>query len=131
APSTGPKTLFLVEPNEKLQDAIKDHFKKIGFKVLMASDPSKALSRYQQQPFDALIVDAGATGESGFVAFREILDEAKRVGHHCGGVLMLSEAQAAWSERLFANPRQTVLVRPINLKQLHTAVTGLVPAPTS
>ena len=45
--------------------------------MLIASDPSKALTRYQQQPFDALIVDAGATGEAGFVAFREIVDEAR------------------------------------------------------
>jgi serine/threonine protein kinase len=128
--SSGPKTLFLAEPNEKLQDAIKAKFKDAGFKVLIASDPSKALTRFQQQPFDAVIVDAGATGESGFVAFREIMDEAKRVGHPCGGVLLLSEAQATWTERLFENPRQRVLVRPINLKQLYGAVTELVPAPT-
>jgi serine/threonine protein kinase len=131
AASSGPKTLFLVEPNEKLQDAIKVKFKEAGFKVLIAGDPSKALVRFQQQPFDAVIVDAGATGEPGFVAFREIMDEAKRVGHPCGGVLMLSEAQAAWSDRLFENPRQRVLVRPINMKQLYGAVTELVPAPTA
>jgi serine/threonine protein kinase len=130
AGGSGPKTLFLVEPNEKLQEAIRVRFKEAGFRVLLSADPSKALLRFQQTPFDALIVDAGATGERGFVVFREIMEEARQVHHPCGGVVMLSENQAKWLDRLFPNPRQVALVRPINMKQLFTTVTELVPAPT-
>lgn len=125
--NTGPKTLFLVEPNEKLQDAIKARFKEAGYKVLLSGDPAKAMFRFQQSPFDVLVVDARATGEHGFVSFREIMDEAKRLGHPCGGVLMLSAKQASWSDRLFPNPRQAIVNDPINMKTLFEAVHGLVP----
>ncbi len=118
----GPRSLFLVEPHEKLQEVIRARFKEEGFRVMLSADPSKALVRFQQQPFDALIVDAGAAGEDGFVAYRQIMDEAQRLHHPIGGVLVLSEDQAEWKDRLFPNPRSAVLVRPITLKQLYGKV---------
>jgi CheY-like chemotaxis protein len=118
----GTHTIFVVEANEKLQNAIRTSFKQLGFRVLLSAEPERALLRFQQHPFDALILDAGSTGEQGFRIFREILYEANRLKHPCGGVLMLSEDQAAWAEQLPASPNLTVLIRPIYMKNLHSAI---------
>jgi len=39
----------------------RDKGKELGYRVLLSFDPARALDRYRQQPFDALIVDAGIT----------------------------------------------------------------------
>ena len=116
------RTLFVVEQNERLRDVIRDKFKELGFRVLMSADPERAFQRFQQQPFDVMIVDAGAAGEPGLVAFRQILGDAMRLKLSCAGVLMLSQEQASWAERVDQGPQVAVLVRPITLKQLQTAV---------
>ena len=83
-----------------------------------AADPRRALDRFRQQPFDALIVDAGTTDEDGLFVFDNIMNEAKRKEITCAGVLVLSEEQAPWRERVTARNNAAVLVRPVTLKQL-------------
>ncbi|MBY0521807.1 MAG: protein kinase [Gemmataceae bacterium] len=122
------RSVFVVEENEKLQDVIRTRFKEAGYRVLMSADPSRALLRFQQHPFDALILDAGSVGSAGFKAFRDILDESDRLKHPCACVLMLSESQAEWAERFPPHPTMKVLVRPVTLKTLFEAVTTLLPA---
>ncbi len=116
------RTLFVVEPNERLRDVIRDKFKEMGFRVLLTNDPERAFQRFQQQPFDCVLVDAGATGEPGLVAFRQILGDAARLKLACSGVLILSEEQRPWAERVDKGPQVAVLVRPVTLKHLQTAV---------
>jgi serine/threonine protein kinase len=121
------RSLFVVEGNEKLQEVIRTKFKEYGFRVLMSADPSRALLRYQQNPFDALIIDAGSCGEEGLRAFRDILSESDRLKRPCACVLLLSEEQASWTERVIPNPQMAILIRPITLKQLYTSITELLP----
>lgn len=116
------RTMFVVEPNERLRDVIRDKFKELGFRVLMSNDPERAFQRFQQQPFDIVVVDAGATGEPGLVAFRQIMGDAARLKYSCAGVLMLSEEQKEWAQRVDRDSHIAVLVRPISLKKLEAAV---------
>lgn len=118
--------LFLVEPNEKLQGIIRAKFKELGFKVLVSSDPSRALHFSEQQAFDAIIMDVGSTGEDGLLKFRQIMGEAEVNKRACVGVLLLSEEQASWAERINRNPRIGILVRPITLRQLIVMVHELL-----
>ena len=64
-----------MERDERLQDALREKFKGLGFRVLMSSEPTRALDRFRQQPFDALIVDAGTAGDDGRLVFQQILAE--------------------------------------------------------
>jgi serine/threonine protein kinase len=120
------RTMFVVESNERLRDVIRDKFKELGFRVLISGDPERAFQRFQQQPFDIVIVDAGSVGEPGLVAFRQILGDATRLKLSCAGVLMLSEEQRAWAERVDQGPHVAVLVRPITMKQLLAAACQVV-----
>jgi CheY-like chemotaxis protein len=127
--AAGPRTLFIVEKDARLQDALREKFKEEGYRVLMAADPTRALDRFRQQPYDALIVDAGTTGEEGAYVFDRILGDAKRHELACAGILILSEAQAQWADKVEATGPVAVLVRPVTLKQLRLKLAELVGAP--
>ncbi|MCI0682481.1 MAG: protein kinase [Gemmataceae bacterium] len=116
------KTLFLVEKDERLQDVLREKLKHLGFRVLIAGDPQRALDRYRQSPFDILVVDAGTTGENGILVFEKIRGDAARCGLPCAGILMLGQDQHDWRRRLEPRPKTSVLVHPVKLKQLLKSV---------
>jgi eukaryotic-like serine/threonine-protein kinase len=114
-----PRSLFIVESDVHLQDKLREEFKRRGFRVLMSADPLRALDRYRQQPFDALIVDAESSGDDGRLVFQQILLEALHKQLACAGILILGKDQANWVERLEPMKRAAVLVRPgVTLKQV-------------
>jgi serine/threonine protein kinase len=120
------KTLFLAERDERLQDVLRDKLKELGFRVLIAADPQRALDRFRQQPFEVLIVDAGTTGEGGIGIYEKILSEAERRSLPCGGILMLNQDQHEWQRRIQPHPKSTVLVQPVRLKQLMKTIQELM-----
>ena len=127
AVKAGNRTVFVVERDERLQDALRDKFKKHNFRVLISVDPARALERFRQQPFDVLVVDAETVGVDGRVAFEEVVTEADRQQLPFAAVLVLGENQTEWAERLPANPRAVVLQRPgVTLQQVYRKVEELI-----
>jgi CheY-like chemotaxis protein len=125
-----PRWVFVAERDERLQDAIREGFKKHGYRVLIAGDPTRAIDRFRQQPFDALVVDAGTTDEEGLLVFERIMNDAERQHVNCAGILVLNEDQADWKEKLKESPSIVVLTRPgVTLKTLVHQLTSLVPPP--
>jgi len=123
------RSVFVVEKDERLQDAMREGFKEKGFRVYVAADPARAVDRFNLQPFDALVLDAGTTGEEGRYTFEHILKDAVRKEVACAGILILSEEQAGWAKEVPQQPKVVVLVRPLTLKQLQRKLESLVPAP--
>src|SRR5262249_44183968 len=121
------RAVFVVERSERLQDAIRDKLKELGYRVFLAADPTRAVDRYKQQPYDALGVHAGAVGEDGLVVFDRILREAEVRGLPCAGILMLNREQADWAVRVTRRPSAAVLVQPVTLGQLHRKLQEQVP----
>jgi serine/threonine protein kinase len=128
-PSVKPTTrsVFVVEKDERLQDAMRDRFKELGYRVFLAADPARAMDRFRQQPFDALVLDAGTTGDEGRYIFEHIMNEAERQARLCAGILILSEDQAGWKKQMPARSRVAVLIRPLTLKQVQLKLQHLVP----
>ena len=60
---SGPKTVYVIESNEKMKDAFRRLTQK-GFRVLLSNDPEQALKQYQHKPFHVLIVNAGSVGRA-------------------------------------------------------------------
>jgi eukaryotic-like serine/threonine-protein kinase len=121
------RSLFVVESDERLQDAVRDKFKEMGYRVLISADPQRALDRFRQQPYEALIVDAETAGEDGRLVFEHVVDEAERKQFKCAGVLILGEEQAAWAGRIQQRPNMKVLVRPgVTLKVLKRTLEELL-----
>jgi tRNA A-37 threonylcarbamoyl transferase component Bud32 len=121
------RSLFVVESDERLQDAVRDKFKEMGYRVLISADPQRALDRFRQQPYDALVVDAETAGEDGKLIFEHVVDEAERKQFKCAGVLILGEGQADWAGAIRLRPNMAVLVRPgVTLKVLKRTLEELL-----
>jgi serine/threonine protein kinase len=118
ADKSGPRTLFLAEKDERLQDVLREKLKTLGYRVLIAADPVRAVDRFRQQPFDFLIVDAASTGENGMLIFERIMNDASRQKADLCGILMLNDNQTDLLQTVTARPNVEVMVQPIKLKQL-------------
>lgn len=113
----GPLTLFAVEGNEKLKDGFRK-LKQKGYQVLLSNDPSQALKRYQQQPYHALVIDAGSVGREGVQTFNRILKASDAAKLDLAAVLLLAEGQSDWESDAIVHPRAAVMYLPLNMKQL-------------
>jgi serine/threonine protein kinase len=114
----GPKSLFVVEANEKLKEVFRTKFAQEKFRVLMSAEPGRALHRYEEQPYHAIIVDAGTAGEPGVRVFKKVFEEADEIDLSLAGVLILNEEQSDWADQVPKRPDACVMVRPIIFKQL-------------
>ena len=123
------KSIFLAESDQRLQEALREKFKELGYRVFLAADPTRALDRFRQQPYEALIVDVGTVGDDGLYVFEQVLNEARDKQYTCAGILILSEEQADMASRVARRPNSAVLVRPVTLKQLHRKLQELAAAP--
>jgi eukaryotic-like serine/threonine-protein kinase len=121
------RSVFVVEKNRRLQDALREEFKKLGYRVFLSTDSAVALTRFRHQPFDAIVLDAGSAGKDSLRPFEQILSEAGRKSRLCIGILLLSEDQAEWAKLIPSNPAVTVMVRPVTLGQVTGKLCELVP----
>jgi serine/threonine protein kinase len=121
------RSIFVVEKNRRLQEAFRDNFKKMGYRVYLAAECSVAMERFRNQPFDALVLDAGTAGVDGLRAFEDISNHAARKGQKLAGILILSQDQSSWTKLVPYNPRVAVMVRPLTLGQLIVKLRELVP----
>jgi CheY-like chemotaxis protein len=125
--AAGPKTLFVVEQNQKLQDTFRDKFKAEGYRVVLTIDPGQAVRRYEQQPYHALLVDARTVGRDGVAAYNAVLRAAHNAGADVAAVLILGEDQAHWKAEARAHARGAVLTDPgVTMKQLLRTLQELV-----
>ncbi len=121
-----PRTVFVVEADDRLMNTMRDRFKELGYRVLITMDPARAIERFRQQPYDALVIDAGTTDEEGRTAFERVMAEASRRQLPFAGVLLLAEGQADWIKDLPERQRAAVLVRPATVKQIHLKLDELL-----
>jgi DNA-binding response OmpR family regulator len=128
AAESGPRSIFVLEKDQRLQDGLRKHLKDLGYRVLLSADPARALERYRQQPFDALIVDAGTVGEDGIFHFDRIMKEARERQRPCPGIVILSENQKDWTAKVQTRKNVSVLLLPVTVRQLHKELKELFAA---
>ncbi len=134
APGATPQAqqlLFIVERDEKLQEVLRAKFRELGYRVLMAIDPDRAVERFRQMPFDLAIIDAGTVGESSLQQTKMLLQDASRTQKHLGIAVILSEEQAPFASAFEKESRVKTLVRPVSLKQLTAAIQALASPETT
>jgi serine/threonine protein kinase len=101
---SGPPGVFVVEADERLQEAIRHKLKDLGYRVFMAIDPARALDRFRQHPYHGLVIDVGTVNEDGLHVFERIMGEADKIGSRLGGIVLLSQEQADWQSRVRQRP---------------------------
>jgi serine/threonine protein kinase len=122
------RSVFVVESHEGLQEALREKLKELGYRVFLASDPTRALDRFRQQPYDALIMDVETAGEEGLLVFDRVLGEAQSKGLTCAGIVILGQDQADWASRVPTRSSVDVMVRPVGFKALRYRLRDLLRA---
>ena len=123
-------TIFVVESDMRLQDALRQKFRELGYKVLIAADPQRALDRFRNQPFECLVVDGGSTGMEGVRGFELVLRDANLTHSHFAGILILNEDQATMQRDVALTAHGAILIRPVTLKQVHSKIQELLAGPS-
>ncbi len=126
---TSHQTVFVVENDDKLQDALREKLKKMKYRVLIASDPARALDRYQQNPFNVLLVDIGTVGEDGITAINKVLRKAKTNNMTCHAIAIVSEGQEGVENMVDSDlAKQTsILHRPLRMHDLIAVLDKVAP----
>ncbi|MFO0824047.1 MAG: serine/threonine-protein kinase [Gemmataceae bacterium] len=125
----GPKTLFALESNERLKDKFREKFKAKGFRVLLSTDPNQAIKRYQQQPFHALIVNAGSIGDDAIEVHNQLIEAADSAGYDLATMLLLSQEQVELAVDATEHDRGAIGVFPMSMKELLKTLDELMNSP--
>jgi len=113
-------TLMCIEDRHKQQDVLREYFSKHGYRVLVLSDLQRGLSRLKSSPPDCMVIMGDALGDQALKGFREA-QAIQREGSR-GLILVLSEKQSEWKNRLTEDDHSRVLVQPVTLRELRKAV---------
>jgi serine/threonine protein kinase len=115
--------LLCVESRLKQQDMLRQYFSKHTYRVLMLSDPERALLRLATTRPDAVILVAETFGEEVLEQFAKFQKACGEPGQAC--LLVLSVKQADWLAKVKESPRSRVLVQPVTLRDLRKVVKSI------
>ena len=121
------KRLLCVEAQQDVQDAFRKFLTKMGYRVLLVSDPELAAERYIESPTDAVVFDADGLGPEALDAFLSIHEKAHEDGHDLAAVVLLGPRQHYLAKRLPSDDRLIILPKPVKMKQIQDAIHKLVP----
>lgn len=116
------RRLMVIESNVKMQDIFRELFKRNGYRVLVASDPERALDRFYNDVNAAEVV-IFSTGHIG----RPALDGFNRFGRETGSrdipaILLLDEQHADWASEATLGEHRQALTMPVKQRELRRAV---------
>lgn len=123
------RSLMIVESNSKMQDLFREELKKAGYRVLVISDPQRALARFQDEkkPADVAIFSTGHLCEAALEAFEQFATGEATAS--TPAVLLLGAEHRDWREQAFAHEtsHRAVMQMPVKLKQLLEVLGKLAP----
>jgi PleD family two-component response regulator len=93
----------------------------------MSIDASRALSRYQQQPFNLFVLDIATTGEAGLEILRQVRLEADKHGARCAALILLSEESSDLEDEIVQDDQTAVLTFPLKKGALEKTIKRLLP----
>ncbi len=119
-------SVMIVESNPQMQDIFRKGFKQAGYRVLITSDPSRALSRFQQDSTaaDSVVLNAQQLGSAAVEAFNALGKDVKT--NMVPTVLLLDEEQRKWKSKAKTAGHRVVLPMPITMKKLRAVLAKLV-----
>lgn len=119
-------SVMVVESNSKLQDIFRDGLKRAGYRVLLTSDPERALDRFRQDSStaDCVVLNAQEVGKSALTAFNHLGDDNRT--RLVPALLLLDENQQGWKDQAKTADRRLVLAMPITMKKLRETLAQLI-----
>ncbi len=124
------QTLLLIESNTKLQDSLRTRLKEIGYRVLIMSDPERAMQRFddldpaEDRPANCVVFGCAGLGRAGMDSFIEFTKRSET--KDLPGILLLTDAQKKWLVDVKLKRHHRCLALPIKFKNLRIALRDLL-----
>ena len=108
-----PRKLMIVESDVKMQDMLRELFKKNGYRVLVLSDPDRAMDRFFQDPkaADIVLFTTSSNGRAALDAFNRFGQEPTT--RDLPTVLLLDQNHGHWEEEAQTSDHRVVAKMPI------------------
>lgn len=124
------KTIMVVESKIEMQNVLRDRLKKYGYRVLIFSDPARALKRFaddDHQPADCVMFCAEHLGFSALEAFNEMgtLPATKDVP----ALFFVDGQQQSLIKAAQVGPHRMLLSTPLKVRELRDALVKLLQQP--
>lgn len=131
APPEVQPSVMVVESDGQMQDIFRDGFKRAGYRVLLTSDPDRALSRFQQDATAAqcVVFNAQQIGKPALETFNRFAEDTRT--NLIPAVLLLDESQHNWRKKANTTRHRVVLPMPVTMKKLRAVLAHLVSSQTA
>ena len=120
------KSVMIVDSNIEMQDVFRRGLKKVGYRVLVMSDPSRAIERCdtEEQVADCIVFGCHSLGKTGLDAFNRIgqLNRTKRMP----AILLLAEKQANYVQEAALNDHRVVAKMPLKMRDFRGVLRKLI-----
>jgi serine/threonine-protein kinase len=116
------RKLMIVESDVKMQDMLRELFKKNGYRVLVMGDPDRALQRFFDSPraADAILFTTGSNGRAALDAFNRF--GAETATRDLPAVLLLDQTHHGWVDTAKTSDHRVVAKMPIKMRELREAL---------
>jgi serine/threonine-protein kinase len=122
----GNKTVMIVESRMDMQDVLRDRLKKHGYRVLIFSDPERAVNRFEdgERVADCVVFCTPELGEAALRAFNRFggLEETKDIP----AILFVDQRQTSIIKAAELGPTRVLLSMPLKVKELREALVRLM-----
>lgn len=121
------KSVMVIECKIDLQDLVRERLKSRGYKVLVYSDPERALERFsadETPPADCVLFSAPELGNSALEAFNKFgTDEHTK---HLPAIMLVDRKQQHIIRSALTGPKRILLAMPLKVRELRTALVRLL-----
>lgn len=130
-PDSQRRVLMFVESDTRMQDIFRDGLKRSGYRVLLTSDPQRALDRFADdaKTADCVVFSTGSLGGDALKAFNSFGENEQT--REIPAILLLGEKQRKWKSKAKLADHRVAAAMPIKLRQLRSLMETLVPPPTT
>ncbi|MDR1493119.1 MAG: protein kinase [Planctomycetaceae bacterium] len=119
------QTIMVVESDVEMQNVFREAFKKAGYRVLVISDPERAIERIvNEETADLVMFDAQSIGEQALLSFNDLVKD-KRI-NDAAAILLLDESQQKWTGKAKRDPTHLTVGTPISMKRLREIIAKLL-----
>lgn len=116
-------TVIVVEQRKKQQDALREYFTKHGYRVLMLSDPIRALNRVDAESIHSIVLVGDGLDQDVASVYQAAVARCKR--RRTALVLTLSNQHQELARKLTAHENACVLSEGVTLRKIREEMTRL------
>jgi serine/threonine-protein kinase len=109
-----------------MQDMLREHLKRRGYRVLITSDPVRAVQRVEDESrlADCVIFSTQDLGGKAVAAFNRLGES--ETASHIPAVLLVDKRQKRLADAAATNEHRVLLSMPLKMKELRTKLINLI-----